>query len=144
MKRSPIMYHFMLSFCETVSTVLLKLGTHFGSKSLFLYWVQKCLIVWKSVHSTPKTSNSNIRLSTRKTFFPFPKAHSPLKQGDVPEVNNLKVKRSAEKDAALIFVFSEEEETWDLLKDLINDYCCLIKWKSACGIPGLVILVSLD
>lgn len=130
-KRSLIMYYIMPAFCETVSTVLLKLWTHFGSKSLFHYWMQKCLIVWKSVHSTPKTSNSNIKLSTRKTFFSFPKAHRPLKQGDMPEVNNLKVKRSIEKDSASIFMFSEEE-TCDLCKDLINCYCCLIKLKSVC------------
>lgn len=99
----------MPSFCKTVSTVLLKLQTHFGSKSLFHYWMQKCLIVWKPVHSSPKPSNSYIKLSTRKTFFPFPKTHNPWKQGDRPRVNNLKVKRSVEKDSALIFMFSEKE-----------------------------------
>ncbi|OPJ80149.1 hypothetical protein AV530_002534 [Patagioenas fasciata monilis] len=52
--------------------------------------IQKFLIVWKPINSTPKTSNSNIKLSTRKTFFPFPKPHNPWKQGDLPEVNKLK------------------------------------------------------
>ena len=144
MKRSAIMYHIMPSFCETVSTVLLKLWTHFGSKSLFHYWMQKCLIVWKPICSTPKTSNSNIKLSTRKTFFPFPKAHSPLKHGGMPEENNPKVKRSVRKDSALIFMFSEEEKTCDLLKCLVNHYCHLVKLKSVCDIPGWVILISLN
>lgn len=52
---------------------------HILEVSLFHYCMQKCLIVWKPIHSTPKTSNSNIKLSTRKTFFPFPK---PLGSGE--------------------------------------------------------------
>lgn len=69
----------MLFFCETVSTVFLKPRTHFGRESLFHHWMKKCLIVWKFIHLTPKTSNSSIKFSTRKTLFPFSIGHSPLK-----------------------------------------------------------------
>lgn len=74
-----MLYHIMLFFCETVSTVFLKPRTHFGRESLFHHWMKKCLIVWKFIHLTPKTSNSSIKFSTRKTLFPFPIGHSPLK-----------------------------------------------------------------
>lgn len=79
MRRSLMLYHMMLLFCETVSAVFLKPRAHFGRESLFHHWMQKCLIVWKSIDLTPKTSNSSIKFSTRKTLFPFPKGHGPLK-----------------------------------------------------------------
>lgn len=67
--------------CSTLCFSSVKLWVQYScnQESLFQCWVQKCLIVWKSIHLTPKTSNSSIHFSTRKTWFALPKSHSPLK-----------------------------------------------------------------